>query len=114
MGIIRTGFALIMSQSGISSLWDQFNTILGLFTGGLGGLFVLGIFTRKANATGALAGILVSGVVQYFVKNFTDINLLMYAFTGLVSCVVFGYAFSLLFAGGKKQTDGLTIYSQPV
>ncbi|MBK8657143.1 MAG: sodium/solute symporter [Haliscomenobacter sp.] len=114
VGIIGTGFALIMSQSGISSLWDQFNTILGLFTGGLGGLFVLGIFTRKANATGALAGILVSGVVQYFVKNFTDINLLMYAFTGLVSCVVFGYAFSLLFAGGKKQTDGLTIYSQPV
>ncbi|MFZ4428570.1 MAG: hypothetical protein ACOYOO_15535 [Saprospiraceae bacterium] len=37
---------------GISSLWDQFNTILGLFTGGLGGLFVLGIFTQKANARG--------------------------------------------------------------
>ncbi len=114
IGIIGTGFALIMSQSGISSLWDQFNTILGLFTGGLGGLFILGIFTRKANAAGALAGIIFSGIVQYCVKSYTDINLLLYAFTGLVSCVVFGYVFSLIFAGGKKQTDGLTVFSQPI
>lgn len=109
IGAGGTIFALIMSQSGISSLWDQFNTILGLFTGGLGGLFVLGIFTKKANAPGVIAGIILSGVVQYFVKNHTDINLLLYAFTGLVSCVTFGFLFSLLFAGGKKELAGLTI-----
>jgi len=109
IGAGGTIIALLMAKSGISSLWHQFNTILGLFTGGLGGLFVLGIFTQKANARGALAGILISGVVQYLVKSHTDINLLLYAFTGLVSCVIFGYLFSMIFSGGKKSLPGLTI-----
>ena len=52
IGAGGTIIALLMAKSGISSLWDQFNTILGLFTGGLGGLFVLGLFTQKANARG--------------------------------------------------------------
>ncbi len=109
--IVGTGgtiFALIMSRSGISSLWDQFNTILGLFTGGLGGLFVLGIFTQKANAPGALIGLLLSGVVQYYVSEYTQVNLLLYAFTGLASCVLFGYLFSLAIPNGRKALDGLT------
>ena len=95
-GLLGMGFALVMSQSGISSLWDQFNTILGLFTGGLGGLFILGIFTRNANAAGALCGLLFSGVTQYWISHFTKVNFLLYAFTGLVSCVLTGYIFSLL------------------
>ncbi len=109
VGVGGTVIALFMAKSGISSLWDQFNTLLGLFTGGLGGLFVLGIFTKQANARGALAGILLSGAVQYLVKTYTDINLLLYAFTGLVSCVFFGYLFSMLFPNGKKALAGLTI-----
>lgn len=110
--IVGTGgtiIALFMAESGISSLWDQFNTILGLFTGGLGGLFVLGIFTERASARGALIGILLSGGIQYLVKTYTDINLLLYAFTGLASCVTFGYLFSIIFPGGKKDLAGLTV-----
>lgn len=108
VGAGGTIFALIMSKSGISSLWDEFNTILGLFTGGLGGLFVLGIFTKKANAPGALIGLLLSGVVQYYISEYTQVNLLLYAFTGLTSCVLFGYLFSLAIPNGKKALDGLT------
>lgn len=110
VGIIGTSLALIMARWGISSLWDQFNTILGLFTGGLGGLFVLGIFTRKANAKGAVAGLIVSGFVQFYISQFTNINLLMYAFTGLVACVFFGYIFSLVFGAQQKNIEGLTVY----
>jgi SSS family solute:Na+ symporter len=109
VGLGGTVLALFMASSGISSLWDQFNTLLGLFTGGLGGLFVLGIFTERANAHGAMAGILLSGAVQYLVKSYTDINLLLYAFTGLVSCVFFGYLFSIVFPRGKKSLAGLTV-----
>lgn len=108
VGAGGTIFALIMSQSGISSLWDQFNTLLGLFTGGLGGLFVLGIFTKKANAPGAFIGLLLSGIVQYYISKYTQVNLLLYAFTGLASCVLFGYLFSLAIPNGKKALDGLT------
>lgn len=110
VGVIGTGLALVMATWGIASLWDQFNMILGLFTGGLGGVFVLGIFTKKANAGGAIMGLLVSALTQYYVSYFTNIHLLMYAFTGLVSCVAFGYLFSLLFGRSKKEIDGLTAY----
>ncbi|PKV62953.1 sodium:solute symporter family transporter [Pontibacter ramchanderi] len=114
IGILGTSLALVMAQWGISSLWDQFNMILGLFTGGLGGLFVLGIFTKRANARGAITGLLLSGLVQFYISQYTQINLLLYAFTGLVSCVVFGYVFSLLFGGQDKNTDGLTMHGEEV
>lgn len=110
IGILGTGLALIMATWGIASLWDQFNLILGLFTGGLGGLFILGIFTKKANATGAVSGLLISGLTQFYVSSYTDLHLLMYAFTGLLSCVVFGYLFSLLLGASKKEIRGLTVY----
>ena len=110
IGLIGTGLALVMAGWGIASLWDQFNVILGLFTGGLGGVFVLGIFTKKANAAGAVAGLLISGITQYYISSFTNIHLLMYAFMGLLSCVVFGYLFSLLFGRQEKEISGLTVY----
>ena len=43
--------------------------IRGLLGGGLGGLFVLGIFTRRANGPGAIVGLLASGMVQYVMVN---------------------------------------------
>lgn len=111
IGVLGTGLALLMAHWGISSLWDQFNTILGLFTGGLGGLFVLGLFFQKANARGALLGLLLSGLIQYGISQYTNVNLLMYAFTGLTSCVAFGYLFSLLWPSQPKDLAGLTVYT---
>jgi solute:Na+ symporter, SSS family len=110
VGVMGTVLALVLARWGISSLWDQFNTILGLFTGGLGGLFVLGIFTKRANARGAVSGLLLSGLVQFYLSRYTSLNFLMYAFTGLVACVLFGYLCSLLFGGQEKDIAGLTAY----
>lgn len=103
IGILGTGLALMMSSWGISSLWDQFNLIVGLFTGGLGGVFVLGIFFRRATGSGALLGLLASGILQYFIKEYTDIHLLLYAFTGMISCIVIGYLAS--FSAGQDDVD---------
>lgn len=111
LGIFVTGIALYMAQKGVSSLWDKFNTILGLFTGCIGGVFLLGIFTRKANGPGVVAGMLISCITQLGVQYFTQIHLLLYAFTGLVSCMFFGYICSLLLAGKGKDITGLTVYS---
>src|SRR5690606_20493328 len=47
IGLLGTLLAIWMSTSQIASLWDHFAKWLGLFTGGLGGLFVLGILSRR-------------------------------------------------------------------
>lgn len=114
VGVIGTGVALLMARWGIASLWDQFNLILGLFTGGIGAVFLLGIFSRKANAHGVVVGLVLSGVVQYFVKEYTSLNLLLYAFTGCASCLVFGYLFSIIFPREVKNLQGLTIHTLQV
>jgi cyclically-permuted mutarotase family protein len=103
IGMIGTALALLMATWGISSLWDHFNMIVGLFAGGLGGVFVLGIFSKRASGAGALTGLLLSGVLQYLVKEFTDVHLLLYAFTGMFSSVVIGYLASLFF--GKEEEE---------
>ncbi|MEQ8220629.1 MAG: sodium/solute symporter [Arenibacter sp.] len=103
-GILGVLFALWMASSNIKSLWDEFYRYLGLFTGGLGGMFLLGMLTKKANAKGTLIGFVFSGILIYYISNFTTINFLMYAFLGLVSCFVFGYVFSLIFK--DKSTKG--------
>ncbi|MEE9362718.1 MAG: sodium/solute symporter [Cellulophaga sp.] len=95
-GILGVIFALWMANSNIKSLWDQFYRFLGLFTGGLGGVFLLGMLTKKANAKGTLVGLVISAVLIWYVSVFTEINFLMYAFLGVVSCFVFGYVFSLI------------------
>jgi len=109
LGIFVTCIALYMAHKGVSSLWDRFNTILGLFTGCIGGAFVLGIFTTKASGNGVMAGMALSCITQLLIQQYTDIHLLMYACTGLVSCVVFGYFLSLLMPV-ERDLSGLTIY----
>lgn len=103
LGVFTTCVALYMAHAGVSSLWDTFNTVLGLFTGCIGGAFLLGIFTRKANAPGVVTGMLFSGITQIAIQHFTSIHLLLYAFTGLCSCVFSGYVFSFLFAKSKSR-----------
>ena len=97
-GIIGLLLAFWMASSNIKSLWDQFYRFLGLFTGGLGGMFLLGMLTKKANAKGTLLGLLVSAIVIWYISVYTDINFLMYSFFGVVSCFTFGYIFSLIFS----------------
>jgi len=111
VGAAGTVLALLMAQWNVKSLWDQFSQIIGLFAGGLGGLFLLGILSRRANGIGAIAGLLASGVIQYIVKVRTPIYLLLYAFTGLMSCIIIGYVVSILTGGPRKDTAGLTIGS---
>ena len=111
IGIVGTALALLMASWGISSLWDQFNLIVGLFAGGLGGIFVLGIFSKRANGTGALIGLLISGFCQYFIKEYTSAHLLMYAFTGMFSSMAIGYLASVFFGKHEEEKMQYTYYN---
>jgi Na+/proline symporter len=96
-GLVGMVLALWMANSNIKSLWDEFYRYLGLFTGGLGGMFLLGILTKRANGVGTLLGLVSSAVLIWYISAYTEISFLMYAFFGMVSCFVLGYIFSLVF-----------------
>ncbi|MEZ4771974.1 MAG: sodium/solute symporter [Bacteroidia bacterium] len=102
-GVLGVLLALWMASSTIKSLWDQFYRYLGLFTGGLGGMFLLGMLTKKANATGTLMGLVASALLIWYISVYTEINFLMYAFFGVVSCFGFGYVFSLIFKDKEER-----------
>ena len=104
-GVLGVLLALWMAGSNIKSLWDQFYRFLGLFTGGLGGMFLLGMLTKKANSKGTLWGLVVSALVIWYVSAFTEISFLMYSFFGVASCFIFGYVFSLMFPDKEKRAE---------
>lgn len=112
LGLIGVGFALMMASWEIKSLWDEFSKILGILLGGLGGLFLLGITTRRANAFGALCGIAASIITQILVARSGYVHLLLYSTTGFLSCFIVGYLASLCVAGNRRDTDSLTIYGK--
>ncbi|RIH64970.1 sodium:solute symporter [Mariniphaga sediminis] len=103
IGIAGTLFAFFMATADVKSLWDEFQRVLGLVIGSLGGVFLLGILSKRANSFGALSGIAVSIVVQVLVSVNQTVHLLVFSATGVISCFVAGYIFSLLKGGSKEK-----------
>ena len=111
IGLLGTGFAVLLATADIKSLLDQFFAFIGLFGGSLGGLFVLGMFTKRATGRGAVVGAIIGASVLYLVQSFTDTHLYLYGFVGVASCFISGYLFSLLPGGHKPDIAGLTIFT---
>ncbi|MFC4870807.1 sodium:solute symporter family transporter [Negadavirga shengliensis] len=110
VGAVGTAFAILMASMGIPSLWDQFNMLIGLFAGGLGGIFLIGILSSSSNGPGAVIGLTCSAMVQLLVKYQTDLSIHLYAFTGLASAMLFTYLASRFFQRpSRKELQGLTL-----
>ena len=97
VGLTGTGFALSLATWDIQSLWDQFNVFLGLLTGGLGGLFLMGIFTKRINGTAAMIGLLSSIVILLLLRSYTQVSFLLFGFIGLITSFTIGWLCSLNF-----------------
>ncbi len=109
LGIIGTGAAMMLATFEIKYLFDFFQKVLGLFGGGLVGVFLLAVFTRRCNAIGALAGLLTGAATTMAVAFGTDINFLLYAAVGSCTCFGVGYLVSLLSGGQDRELAGLTL-----
>ena len=94
-GVIGMGVALMMATWNIMSLLDHFNTILGLLSSGLGGLFFMGLFLPRVNGHAALIGFVVGEVVVLLLNQYTDTSFMLYGFIGLVVSVLTGWLLSL-------------------
>jgi solute:Na+ symporter, SSS family len=95
LGVGAVGFAALLANMGIGSAFDMFQRVLGLTSGGLAGVFLLGIFFKRANARGAWAGIISSAVALLLVQTLTRTHVYLYALVGIVVCVSVGYIVSL-------------------
>jgi solute:Na+ symporter, SSS family len=110
-GTLGTVFAILCALSDIKSLWDVAMAILGLLGGSMCGLFMLGMYTRRANGVGAVTGAFAGAVGLYLVKTYTSMHFFLYTIVGIGTCFVVGYLVSLIVPTQEKQIEGLTVYT---
>ena len=111
IGIAGTLLGLVFVDKSIKSLFDQFIVVIGLFMGVLGGLFVLGALTRKANGPGALVGAVVGAGVMVCLWKLKLVNGYLFTASGIVTCVVVGYTASWILPAKQVELSGLTVYT---
>ncbi|MBT5926263.1 MAG: sodium/solute symporter [Verrucomicrobia bacterium] len=111
IGTIGTLLGLVFVNPEIKSLFDTFIKIIGLFMGVLGGLFVLGFLTKRANGFGAMIGAIIGTISMFFLWKFTNVNGYLYTISGISTCFVTGYMASFISGDSAGPKEGLTIYS---
>ncbi|MHC4520197.1 MAG: sodium:solute symporter family protein [Planctomycetota bacterium] len=110
-GAAGTGLGLLFIDPANRSLFDSFIKVIGLFMGVLGGLFALGMLTRRASGWGSLVGALAGATVMGLLPIYTRINGYLFATIGIVTCFVIGYTASLFLSKQGKSISGLTVHT---
>jgi SSS family transporter len=95
-GLIGLVIALLMATWDIVSLLDYFNTILGLLTSGLGGLFFVAVFMPRVRGYAGLIGFIAGEVTVFMIKTFTEANVFTFGLTGMVVCIIISFIVSLI------------------
>ncbi|ACR68221.1 acetylneuraminate ABC transporter [Edwardsiella ictaluri] len=103
-GLLSSLATIWLVLSNESEIWDAFNSLIGLMGGPMTGLFMLGIFFKRANAGSAFCGILVSIVAVLLTRYASDLNFFFYGVVGAMSVVVVGVLAAPLFAPAKQVT----------
>ncbi len=109
-GLLGTLLAIVFVSPEIRSLFDTFMKVIGLFMGVLGGLFMLGALTRRANAPGAMMGALVGAGMMFWLWRFTMVNGYLYTSSGIATCFIVGYIASFIWPATTSDLQGLTIH----
>ncbi len=111
VGCAGTAAAVVLAKSDVRSLWETFIAVIGLFGGTISGLFLLGVFSRRAHGAGALVGAVASALLVGSVYACHLTVFWLYSVIGVLSCVAVGWLASLLLPGPRQAPDGLTVYT---
>lgn len=101
-GLLGLGMALVLATWNIASLWDQFNTFLGLLTSGLGALFILGIFFPRVGSGAALTGVIAGLLILLWIRAHSPLSFLLYGFLGMTAGILIAVAVSYLLPNKKE------------
>ncbi len=106
-GGIGMAIAMLMATIDIQSLLDYFNTILGLLSGAIGGLFMMGIFFPRIGSRAALIGFLAGTATVFYMNFYTTANFLLFGFASMLVSVVVAVLLSYVWPQRTVQ-KGLT------
>jgi SSS family solute:Na+ symporter len=111
VGVLATLSAVLVSRLDARSLWDLLLQFAGILGSSLTGIFLLGVFTQRANARGTAIGIVASIVALYIVQGMKPplVHSYLYAAVGILTCVIVGYVASIVVGGTTRSLDGLTL-----
>lgn len=110
-GLLGGAFALVLANAQILSIYDEFQRFLGILTAGLGSLFFMGVFMKRVNGAGALAGLLANYAVTIGLDRVAfpgKPHLLLYGTLGMVvSLIVAPIVSAAVGAKGKEKGENV-------
>ena len=110
-GLLGTLVGLIFIDPEIRSLMEAYFKVIGMFMGALGGIFVLGALTKRANSLGAIVGLTSGVLVMISAWQFGWANGYLYGTIGILTCLIIGYVVSLISPKHQKDLNGLTLFT---
>jgi SSS family solute:Na+ symporter len=111
-GLVGTLLGLVFVDPEIRSLFDSFIKVVGIFMGVLGGLFALGMLTRRASGPGALVGVVAGAGVMLALPVFSKVTGYLYPAIGITVCFAVGLVASLVLPARHHDLTGLTVFTQ--
>ena len=111
-GLLGMAIAWLMATVDIQSLLDYFNTILGLLSGAIGGLFIMGIFFPSISARAAISGFLCGTATVLYMNFCTQANFLLFGFVSMLVSVIVARCLSF-FMPQREEQPGLTWHTLP-
>lgn len=105
IGILAILVSMVLANGEIQSAYEWFNGFMGLVLGVLGGTFVLGTFTKIANAKGAYGGFFVSAIAMVCIKYFAPagaVSIWSYSIISIAISVAVGLPLSII----TRKLDG--------
>jgi len=109
-GLFGTISAVLISKMDADSLWKLILLLVGLFGSSLTGVFLLGVFTRRASARGVALGVAASILSLIMLRTFTiPIHGFLTAAVGVLTCVVVGYVASIFLPAKDRLLKNLTL-----
>lgn len=111
VGVLGTMIALYMASLNLKSIFSTFAQVMAFLGGGFASVYILGMFTKRANTGGVLSGIVISALALIYTKTQTDLHWTFTNFIAMGSALLGGYLSSFFFPGVKADITGLTFYT---
>lgn len=109
VGLFGIASAFYLNSFETPSIWDLALRVVSIVTATTVGIYTLGLFTKKANEIGVLAGIVAGMATTYWISVEGLLVFWLYPVAGSLITVVVGYIVSLATGGNQKDIDGLTV-----